>query len=202
MFGTEDNSEKDSLDNRLLCNQMSKWLHKESGILKATIQTLKSNTEMEQVENENRKRMERKVLWEAGVASPLHVYMSNETVTMSVVLEEKKKEHKEKENKWKLYKIDVKNPIIINILSKKKIVSTTTLRDGVTKGIYMGDVQLPETYGKYVMQVLYQTPGYNVIERRRTVYVEPKERILNTSMIYSGICVVITMMKAYQLFFL
>ena len=202
MFGTEDNSEKDSLDNRLLCNQMSKWLHKESGILKATIQTLKSNTEMEQVENENRKRMERKVLWEAGVASPLHVYMSNETVTMSVVLEEKKKEHKEKENKWKLYKTDVKNPIIINILSKKKIVSTTTLRDGVTKGIYMGDVQLPETYGKYVMQVLYQTPGYNVIERRRTVYVEPKERILNTSKIYSGICVVITMMKAYQLVFL
>ena len=58
------------------------------------------------------------------------------------------------------------------MLSLGKVISHVVL-EAQQDATHAGRLQLPATYGAYVVQVLYENQGYSAFESRRTIYVAP-----------------------------
>ena len=112
-----------------------------------------------------------KALWSAGVASHLSTYSANDTLAIRVAMEEEVR-HDQNQMQWHAHDVPTGNKIHVHVLSLGKVISHVVL-ETQKDATHAGRLQLPDTYGAYVVQVLYENQGYSAFESRRTIYIAP-----------------------------
>jgi hypothetical protein len=164
-------------NNDAFCNAISSWAFHEVGRLRAQLNIQRK----ENAEPMNAELQYLKKFWSAGVSHHLHTYKSNEVLQVSVKLEEGIVGGGDNSNiHWVAHKISMSNKIIVNLISFGKIISTFSL-ENEGNDVYTGSIQVPSKNGVYILQVLYENPGYSVVEKRMEIVVAPTVGSLFTS---------------------
>ena len=158
---------KHTNDNPHFCNYISAWAFQEKGQLRATVQLTPTETNTNTGAEQNNK-----ALWSAGVASHLSTtYSANDTLAIHVAMEEVDR-HDQNQMQWHAHDVPTGNKIHVHVLSLGKVISHVVL-EAQQDATHAGRLQLPATYGAYVVQVLYENQGYSAFESRRTIYIAP-----------------------------
>ena len=171
--------------NEAFCNLISSWAFEKVGQLRTSVEIQK--IQMQQGDATGVVRQQRsKAMWSAGVAQPLRTYTSNETISIRMTLEEAFSLVQDGGLlllQWKAHDASLYS-IHINIVSLGKIIFTTKLKKGdqsSSSALYTGSIRLPSTYGAYTLQVLYERPGYSVVEKRMEFHIAPFSHISTIS---------------------
>ena len=99
------------------------------------------------------------------------------------------------QEQWMVHEATDLNRMNINVLSFGKNISHSVFahqKGGAgAEAMYLGSIQLPSRYGAYVVQVLYESPGYGVLEKRLPIYIQPSNAYSWTWLQCAAACVVL-----------